>query len=464
MIIRTVLIRTTHQTEVEGALLYAKSLVGQVPGLDQISAGKNESSRGAGYDYYLELSFSDEHSIGAWAINELHAPIRNALSQFSETVILDRGLTTASVSSPTIDIIKLACGPKSEEVDECIRNQCALPINWNEVFLSGMWNKVLFILLERLRETGSIDVALQSGNLPLLLLNHWKQLGAVNVHRNKKHIAELKDIATALDDVGLEYCVAKGGPALFGRIYSMEERKTYDIDFLFRRKDLSLIKDVFFQQGYVQGHYNHETGEFHPLEPGELRKWLLHSRGLPNFVKPTGDPFMPHIVVQVQFRVGSTISKNIIESDVIIDKRVQRDDVQYVNDDDLFVQTLLHLYRETTEPSFEEWHMSWNLIKFTDILRLSQYLYNIGSLEGAIVRVKELDLVEPCLYALQLTQLIYPSDAIKHCIEALGGGCERLDEKPTVTEAYVTQHIFTTGFIRNAPKSDWSRLIPSKTH
>ena len=368
-----------------------------------------------------------------------------------------------SETSPEFHIVKIGCGADNAAADDSLRELVQSHIDWNAVFLCAMWNKVLFVLYERLKKIGYIDLAMRDGTLGLLLLNHWKQLAAVNFHRNRIHLAELTSIARALQETEANYCLAKGGPALFGRAYSIEERKTYDIDLLASRSELAKINKAFAEAGYLHAHYSNETGELQALDSDEIRKWLLHSRGLPNFLKLTGDGFMPYVVIQVQFRIGSALDQEYLPSDEFLARRVLREGVHFVNDDDLYIQTLMHLYRETIEPSFAEWHMSWNLIKFCDIDRLTRYFFGCGQLIDGIDRVVQLKLERQCLYSLRLVSKVYPSEAIAQAITMLAEGRSILEhEIPELST--IERLIASTGFASDVAQSEWTKLVPLKTN
>ena len=68
------------------------------------------------------------------------------------------------------------------DADEPLAELVRREVRWDDILVAGLWHKVAFLVYERLRATGLLDVALTEGNLPLLLLNHWKQLTLSLIH------------------------------------------------------------------------------------------------------------------------------------------------------------------------------------------------------------------------------------------------------------------------------------------
>ena len=75
---------------------------------------------------------------------------------------------------------------------EDVRQLMANGLDWNRFFLLVLWHKVAFLSYERLIAWELLDEALNRAGLPLLLLNHWKQLHAFNALRNARMLEELR--------------------------------------------------------------------------------------------------------------------------------------------------------------------------------------------------------------------------------------------------------------------------------
>jgi hypothetical protein len=292
------------------------------------------------------------------------------------------------------------------------------PLDWNAIFMGALWHKVAFLVFENLKAYGLLDKALVNGSLPLLLLNHWKQLYQVNSGRNRIYLKTLVELASVLRDCGLDYAVSKGGPALFGRVYTETSRKIYDIDLIARKADFHRIEEAFGKAGFAHLDYRHGTGEFVPIEQSEIRKWLLHTRGLPNFVKKIDCDYMDYAIVQVQFKVGTTQGVTL-NAEALLEKAGGGEGFTTVCDEDLLIQLILHIYRETREETFEEWNMSWNLIKFCDLDRFAHYMRRAGKLDAFHERLKELKLEAPAAYSLSFVNRVFPDPIYAGMLERI---------------------------------------------
>lgn len=349
-------------------------------------------------------------------------------------------------------------GPASRETLEQL---IADGIDWSRLFMVAMWNKVLFLLYDRLVELRLIDQALRSGGLPLLLLNHWKQLHRVNAERNKTQAEELAKLGTLLQREGVDYAVGKGGPLLIGRCYVPTSRKSYDLDLLGSREQIDELRRVMALAGYRHAVYSHETGEYSELPSVEVRKWLLHARGLPNFVKRIDALHMDYIIVQVQFKIGSTAKGGWSDAGVMLERAISTSaGLRSVCDEDLLIQLALHIYRETHESSFDDWSMSWNLIKFCDLARFARWISDQGKAADVAARARELGFVEQCVYALDLAGLVYPSAALstlREQLEPVG----RSSAAPSALD--VRQRFAQVGRGTQRRESSWASLMEPQT-
>lgn len=360
--------------------------------------------------------------------------------------------------SKELDLIVRCC---FEVEDSQILAICGSTIDWNKLFISSLWHKVSFIVLNRLKLVGAIDVALRDGNLPLLLLNHWKQLIFVNEQRNAIHCSAAVEISSVFSHNKIPYAISKGGLAMFERIYSTVERKTYDIDLIANREQMAEIESCMSALGYRIGDYNHQQDIIQPLPVAVRRKWLIHSRGLPNFLRKTGIPGIPYIVVQVQFKIGSTFAGSDFDAASLIDRAVPTQYGSTVCDGDLLLQTILHLNRETSEPSFDEWNMSWNLIKFCDIDRVIKYLHKKNTLEEALNHISALNLSSVALSMIHTVSYFSSCDAIKDAIKFLSGTTKDQVQPPERLDVY--RKVSAIGFIDKFRASKWTTAMPQKT-
>jgi hypothetical protein len=345
--------------------------------------------------------------------------------------------------------------------DEDVRELSSQRLDWSAIFISSLWHKVAFIVFERLRTSGALDEALSTGNLPLILLNHWKQLYRVNGHRSALYLQAARSLCDAATELGVPLAVAKGGPIVFGRLYTPSERKMYDIDFLGRQEDLRGIEATMSRCGFALGEYSHNEEKLLPPRPGDLRKHLLQGRGLPNFVKVTGDPFVDYLVAQVRFRVGSSSSAgHWVSADELLDRAVTDRGMRVVCWPDLALQLALHIYREAHESEYKEWNLDWNLIKLCDFDRI----VHMGGADDVVAqmigRADELGFAREVAFAAWVTGIVFPSErtaAIAERCSSLAGGVDAPDAEKVIDA------IWSIGSSFVGQHSVWASLVGTKT-
>ncbi|GAB7142762.1 nucleotidyltransferase family protein [Mycobacterium riyadhense] len=343
----------------------------------------------------------------------------------------------------------LLCIGRDRERDHDIVDLARMQCDWNAIFMSSLWHKVAFLVYARLRETGALDIAMANGNLPLLLLNHWKQLTKVNEIRSELYASAAAELCAAATAHGVDLVVAKGGIAMFGTIYTKYERKTYDVDFLARPGQTRLIEQVFGECGFRYGAYNHSEQKLYPQRPGELRRHLLQGRGLPNFMRAEGG-VIDYLIAQVRFRVGANSRTEYwVSADPLIDASETRDQIRVVNWCDLGLQMGLHIYREAHEHEHRQLNHHVNLIKFCDFDRV---LNSRGSdfADDVYRRACEFGFAEELGFAAASTNIFLPS-----AISA-----ELADRCAAKTElgldvAEMTDEVWSTGLNFEGQRGGW---------
>lgn len=361
------------------------------------------------------------------------------------------------------ELILLLCDKDYKNKKKEIENIVTNPLDWFSVFTDAMIHKVLFICFEKLKELKLLNICLSKGNLSLLLLNHWDQLYQVNLLKNKQYFEELQRIHTVLKKANIEYAVAKGGIALIGSVYSISERKMYDIDLIANKTDYKLLDESLKSLGFFNANYDHDLGEYIEVEKDEIRKWLLHTRGLPNYVKPI--PLSKHILLQVQFKIGSTITGDIRDASHLIEKATEsNNNLSIVAQEDLAIQLALHIYRETIEPSFKAWNMDWNLIKICDFDRyINHYLTEDKAVDILISRIEELNYIEPFLYSVYFTNLIYPSLILEELKMILEAKSDKSFVEKLYQQKEILNLVFNIGSNKEKENLNWEKLMGSKT-
>ena len=297
---------------------------------------------------------------------------------------------------------------------EDVRQLMANGLDWNRFFLLVLWHKVAFLSYERLIAWELLDEALNRAGLPLLLLNHWKQLHAFNALRNARMLEELRAITESMAAHDVPSIVGKGGPLLIGPCYELSERKMYDLDLLAPRDRLREIIAAMSAVGYHLGTYSHARRELAPLPRADLRRWLLLARGLPNFRRVTSVPELEVAIAQVQFAVGSTgRSRHHVPAELLIKHAVPVEvqgssgrtwTTQGPQLSDVLLQLCLHISRQILDPEHADWGMGWNLIKFCDLQRFA-CVRDVDP-RGFATRAVELNFSEHCRFSLAPADLV----------------------------------------------------------
>lgn len=331
--------------------------------------------------------------------------------------------------------------------------------DWNRIFLLALWHKVAFIVFERLRESGLLDQAISKGRFPLLLANHWSQLVGVNELRHAHYLAELKTIDAALAARDIIYAVGKGGPILIPEIYSPYERKMYDVDLLADRAAAPSVIEAMQSIGYQMGEYDRRTRTLQPLGNDELRTWLLHSRGLPNFVNIADTRLIDHAICQVQFSVGDTKSGKTRPAGVLLEGRLRKDDFWMIPRSAVLTQLGLHIYREFKDESFHHWGMGLNLIKLSDLSRWVDHLSD-NDLTEAISHMQGLGYTAEVSVGAHLARLAFESPRLEHLASLDRSG---IDISFGRNELYAAMdHVLATTS-HGSDQSQWSKLVGFKT-
>lgn len=335
------------------------------------------------------------------------------------------------------------------------------PLDWNTIFAATLWHKVAFLVYTRLQSSGALDAALVKGNLPLLLLNHWKQLLKVNRVRSRIYTDVAVEICSIAETRGIDLAIAKGGIALFGTVYTQTERKVYDIDFLGRRDEVRQIETVFEQGGFRYGEYSHGHERIEPPRPGDLRKHLLQGRGLPNLLRKPESDVIDYLVAQVRFRVGSGSAQgNWVAAERLLERAERRGGLRVVCWPDLALQLALHIYREANEVEYLSWNLDWNLVKLCDFDRIVHDAPVPWVVTRLVERATELGFTSEVAFAARVTAALFPSPVFDEIIAK----CARSTPDAVPLDASdIRRNIWAVGQRTTAQHGSWVNIVGAKT-
>ncbi|MEW2592243.1 Dabb family protein [Micromonospora aurantiaca] len=88
MLRHIVLVKSDHP-EVEKVLNDLPSLIGQVPGLVEVTVAQDHGSMNRGYDRLFILDFDGPDSLAGWDVHPVHTPIRDTLLALAELIVFD---------------------------------------------------------------------------------------------------------------------------------------------------------------------------------------------------------------------------------------------------------------------------------------------------------------------------------------------------------------------------------------
>lgn len=334
-------------------------------------------------------------------------------------------------------------------------------LDWNTIFVAALWHKVAFLVYARLQSSGALDLALTKGNLPLLLLNHWKQLLKVNRIRSRIYAEVAVELCGIAEARGVALAVSKGGIALFGTVYTQAERKVYDVDFLGRRDEVRAIEAVFEQAGFRYGEYSHARERIEPPRPGDLRKHLLQGRGLPNLLRKPESDVIDYLVAQVRFRVGSGSTQgNWVPADRLLERTEDRGGLRVVCWPDLALQLALHIHREANEVEYQSWNLDWNLVKLCDFDRIVHHSPAADTVDGLVARAIELGFTAEVSFAARATAALFASPVFDDIIAKCATSAP--DPAPLDRSA-IQRSIWSVGQRDEAQQGTWVDIVGAKT-
>jgi hypothetical protein len=343
-------------------------------------------------------------------------------------------------------------------------------LNWSTFLNLALFHKVAFLAWDRLHQLGALEETLRGG-MPLLLFNHWTQLHRVNQWRTNVQFDALRAIAISLDDAGVTWAVGKGGPLLLGSIYRPGARKMYDLDLIAPRDQLEAVVAGMSAAQFVMGTWSPDRSVIDPLAPGDLRQWLIHSRGLPNFLRVGDDRIVDYLVAQVQFMVGSTANGTSVPAERLLERRSPMrmawgEGESYLVPapcvEDVFIQLAVHISRETLDPEHAEWHMNWNIIKLSDLARFAEHT-SIES-EAILDRANELGFGQHVRYAVAAALRVFPSDRLEALATSLSGRSgDNLGEVAISTDLSLTSLFLDVADGRTRKLSSWTDIVGVKT-
>ncbi|MDD2799224.1 MAG: nucleotidyltransferase family protein [Bacteroidales bacterium] len=118
-------------------------------------------------------------------------------------------------------------------------------VDWNKIVLIGSNHFVLPSIYIKLRDADLLN------RLPVELIEHLAMIYQLNVDRNRKLIAQAKEIVDCLSAVDIHPIFIKGMANILDNLYADDgERMMLDIDFLVRNEDIMIAANALQTIGY----------------------------------------------------------------------------------------------------------------------------------------------------------------------------------------------------------------------
>lgn len=226
-----------------------------------------------------------------------------------------------------------------------------------------------------------------------------------NQQRTKAYKNALRLMDKILTNCRGSYAMLKG--ANLCGIYPEGLRTSNDIDLLIEKKDLSKIENELKAAGLNQGYV--KNGKFIPA----TRKEIIFSNMMKGetvpYVLETGDSYMPYLEIDLNFALGYQ-NESSERINAMLGKTVRNDfdgyAIETLSKEDFLIHLCAHLYKEATAYPWVEMGRDLSLYKFLDIYLLIDE-YHKSAFDRLARRMKELECVNECVYALTYTKTLF---------------------------------------------------------
>lgn len=134
------------------------------------------------------------------------------------------------------------------------------------------------------------------------------------------------------------------------QVYSDGERISNDIDILVKPDGLSAICKSLRELGFIQGKYDDEKGVIVPFSRMEILKRQMNRGETAPFIKPTDNPEIPFIEVDVNFSLGNEPAEHVdLISEMINSRKLYREKISLygANEELFYLHLIMHQFKES---------------------------------------------------------------------------------------------------------------------
>ncbi|MGW4794904.1 nucleotidyltransferase family protein [Nonomuraea sp. NPDC004297] len=240
---------------------------------------------------------------------------------------------------------------------------------WGELVEQALRHRMLALLAHALDEAGRWP------DVPAQLGEHLRESLRLSAHRTALYRVVAAEVTGALRADGVR-CAATKGMILESTVYAgAGERMLGDIDLMVAPADRERAAGVIRELGFTPAYVDKSAGRVRSFTRAQLIGYRLDPDHLPAFIRPTGDPVVPHVPLDVAcsltwsrcpYQVDTARAlAEVDEQPVPGGRTVPAMTLPYH-----FLFTVLHLFREAWHPRWLELEQDVTLMKFADVARL----------------------------------------------------------------------------------------------
>ncbi|MCM1285692.1 MAG: nucleotidyltransferase family protein [Acetobacter sp.] len=257
---------------------------------------------------------------------------------------------------------KLICLLSRQHLNDNEKKQISVLLKqnilWNYIFDVTLKNKCHLLVFNNLK-----DFEIQSEEY----LKYNKIIECMSFYNSANLKSKYEELNLFLEKLPKEVKVVpvKGAHLIKNMYNSFYIRATNDFDFLFKKKDLSIIKSTLNDLGYYQGEYDSKTDTIIPFN---AKKRILYNTKMYNllpYIKIVNNAALKTNLFDFSHSLDFDLKNNIVEE--MIEAASFNDGVWELKPAHFFIHMCCHHYREGSHASWILIGKDLNIIKFCDV-------------------------------------------------------------------------------------------------
>ena len=272
-------------------------------------------------------------------------------------------------------------------------------LSWEKIVRMAAKNKTLNLLYYNLKAFGLKKY------IPKSIIELLDDSNNCNYLRNEAKLNELAKIQTQARQKGIIIAPVKGGYLIDNVYRNRMIRKTNDIDLLIMRKDIRLVEQLMFENGYKYGEWDKETNTV--IEPDSKKKILYKTKmyNLLPFVKI--DYSVPNRTVIFDCSFALDFSLNLEPVNEMLNETIETPCGHELLPEHFFIHMCCHHYREASNVAWFLLGKDLNLIKFCDVREFVLQKMDKSSLSKAISFAKKHNLQKAVYFTVYFLREIF---------------------------------------------------------